>query len=152
MRSHTRKQPPPLPFPASQKLPSGTRRFCHSRFHVLLKDLLIGVPYNPSSFSHQTAVLLSVYICSGSISQGCLFLQESLEVSPAFPSENLPKIHRKETENRCSVDSSAASLAALIGVGPELEHHLNVPGWRKGGTDMAMETVLGNCGKSPCLV
>jgi hypothetical protein len=55
-------------------------------------------------------------------------LQESSEVSPAFQSENLPKIHCKEAENRCSVDSSAASLGALLGAGRELEHHLNVPG------------------------
>lgn len=85
-----------LPSPASLKLPLGTRRFCPSRLHVLLKDLLIGTLYSRSSFSHQAAALLGVYTCSGSISQGCLFLRESSEVSPAFRSGNLPKSTAKK--------------------------------------------------------
>lgn len=96
LRPSIRKQPPTPPPPASLKLPLGTRRFCPSRLHVLLKDLLIGTLYSRSSFSHQAAALLSVYICSGSISQGCLFLRESSEVSPAFRSENLPKSTAKK--------------------------------------------------------
>lgn len=60
----------PLPSPASLKLPSGTRRFCPSRLHVLLKDLLIGTLYSRSSFSHQRQLCCLFPFAQGAFHRG----------------------------------------------------------------------------------